>query len=113
MARPYKNLRDRMSPGSRKRSEERARRELLEMNLAEIRKNVAHLTQEQIADLLDRTQATVSALEKREDMLLSSLAEYVRVLGGRLELIARFPDQDIRITQFTDIRGQISNGGRR
>ena len=108
MARPYKDLRDRMPPSARKRAEERAQRELLEMNLGEIRRNVAHLTQEQIADLLERSQATVSALEKREDMLLSSLAQYVRALGGELELVARFPEQDIRITQFEDIRGQLS-----
>jgi len=113
MGRPYKELRERMSPGARKRSEERAQRELLGMNLSEIRRNVAHLTQEQIAELLERSQATVSALEKREDMLLSSLAEYVRALGGELELVAHFPTQDIRITQFEDIRNQIAEGGRR
>jgi len=108
MARPYKELRERMSPGAQKRAEERAQRELLEMNLGEIRRNVAHLTQEQIADLLQKSQATVSALEKREDMLLSSLDDYVQALGGELELIAHFPDQDIRITMFEDIRGQIT-----
>jgi len=86
----------------------RAQRELLEMNLGEIRRNVAHLTQEQIADLLQKSQATVSALEKREDMLLSSLDDYVQALGGELELIAHFPDQDIRITMFEDIRGQLT-----
>ena len=78
------------------------------MNLGEIRRNVAHLTQEQIADLLQKSQATVSALEKREDMLLSSLDDYVQALGGELELIAHFPDQDIRITMFEDIRGQLT-----
>lgn len=74
----------------------------------EIRRNVAHLTQEQIAELLEKSQATVSALEKREDMLLSSLEQYVRALGGELEIVAHFPEQDIRITQFEDIRGQLS-----
>ena len=33
-------------------------------------------------------------------MLLSKLAGYVHALGGDLELIARFPDTDVRITQF-------------
>jgi hypothetical protein len=33
-------------------------------------------------------------------VLLSKLAAYVRALGGELELIARFPDADVRITQF-------------
>ncbi len=33
-------------------------------------------------------------------MLLSKLASYVHALGGELQLIARFPDGDVRITQF-------------
>jgi DNA-binding XRE family transcriptional regulator len=113
MARPYKELQDRMGPERRKHNQERAERSLLEMNLQELRKNVAHLTQEQVAELLEKSQATICELEQREDVRLSSLAEYVRALGGEIEIRARFPNQpDIIVTQFEDVRGQIAEGGR-
>jgi len=52
--------------------------------------------------------ATASALGEVERPLLSSLAQYAPALGGELELVARLPEQDIRITQIEDIRGQLS-----
>ena len=42
-------------------------------------------------------------------MLLSKLAEYIHALGGELELIARFPEADVRITQF-DSEKKAANG---
>jgi hypothetical protein len=113
MARPYKELQDRMSPERQKRNQEQAERALLEMNLQELRKNVAHLTQAQVAELLEKSQAAICELERREDVRLSSLAEYVRALGGEIEIRARFEGQpDIVVTQFEDVRGQIAEGGR-
>jgi hypothetical protein len=40
------------------------------------------------------TQDGVSRLEKRTDLLLSTLQDYVEALGGRLSLIAEFPDRN-------------------
>jgi transcriptional regulator with XRE-family HTH domain len=100
MARPFKELRDRMSPEARERIDRRVRETLLEMTLQELRQRVSGLTQTQIADLMKVTQGAISQLERRHDVLLSKLAAYVQALGGELELIARFPDADVRITQF-------------
>lgn len=100
MARPFKELRDRMSPEARERVDRRVRETLLEMTLQELRQRVSGLTQTQLADLMKVTQGAISQLEKRHDVLLSKLAGYVHALGGDLELIARFPDADVRITQF-------------
>jgi len=50
-------------------------------------------------------------LEKRQDLLLSKLAGYVRALGGELELIARFPDADVRITQFEAGEARLAAAG--
>lgn len=36
-------------------------------------------------------QGNVSKVEKRTDMLLSTLREYVEAMGGTLELVARLP----------------------
>lgn len=100
MARPFKELRDRMTPEARERVDDRVRETLLEMTLQELRQRVSGLTQTQLAELMEVTQGAISQLEKRQDVLLSRLAGYVHALGGDLELIARFPDTDVRITQF-------------
>jgi len=100
MARPFKELRNRTSPEARKRVDRRVRATLLDMSLQELRKEVSGLTQTELAELLKVTQGAISQLEKRHDVLLSKLAGYIRALGGELELIARFPDADVRITQF-------------
>lgn len=100
MARPFKELRDRMTPEARERVDQRVRETLLEMTLQQLRQRVSGLTQTQLAEIMEVTQGAISQLEKRQDVLLSKLAGYVHALGGDLELIARFPDSDVRITQF-------------
>ena len=89
-----------MSPEARDRVDRRVRETLLEMTLHELRQQVGGLTQTQLADLMKVTQGAISQLEKRHDVLISKLAGYIHALGGELELIARFPDTDVRITQF-------------
>jgi transcriptional regulator with XRE-family HTH domain len=111
MARSFKELRDRMSPEARKRVEKRVRGTLLEMTLQELRQRVAGLTQRELADLMDVTQGAISQLEKRHDVLLSKLAEYIDALGGDLELIARFPDADVRIALFASKKTRSANNG--
>jgi transcriptional regulator with XRE-family HTH domain len=108
MARPFKELRERMSPEQQKRSEELAQRELLKMRLAELRRNMAHLTQQEVADLLEKSQSQIAALERRGDVLLSTLAQYVKALGGELQLRAQFPDGAVvEVTQFENVKHQL------
>ncbi len=57
-------------------------------------------SQEAVAKMLHIKQAAVSKLERRTDMYLSTLRGYIEAMGGKLEIIARFPDQAVRITQF-------------
>jgi DNA-binding XRE family transcriptional regulator len=51
------------------------------------------LTQENVAELLGINQENVSRLERRSDLLLSTLRDYIRAMGGDLEIVARFPDR--------------------
>jgi len=60
------------------------------LTLKDLRKAKA-LTQEQVAAALGIRQATVAQLEKRSDLLLSTLRSYVEALGGRLRLMVEFP----------------------
>lgn len=49
-------------------------------------------------------QDGVSRLEKRSDLLLSTLRNYVEAVGGNLTLVAQFPDQEpIAIGRLGDI----------
>lgn len=109
MAKPFKNLVTRMSPEAQKQVKERAEAMLLELNLQDLRQHYTELTQEDVAELLDVTQAYVSKFERRGDMLLSTLYSYIRALGGELEIRARVPGHDeVRITQFEHL-GQLSD----
>lgn len=50
-------------------------------------------TQQDLAATLGVGQDTISRLEKRSDMLLSTLRRYVEGMGGTLELVAQFPNR--------------------
>src|SRR6266403_3682124 len=89
------NVNDKMrklSPARRKRVEARAA-ELIaeEMTLRELRR-ARKLTQVRMAKKLGITQDSVSRLEKRSDLLLSTLPKTVKAMGGNLSLVAEFPD---------------------
>ena len=83
----------RLDPDTRRRVEERAA-ELIaeEMTLRELRK-ARQLTQARVAAELGISQDGVSRLEQRSDLLLSTLRKTVEAMGGRLSLIAQFPDR--------------------
>ena len=55
-------------------------------------RKAARRTQEDLATALGVGQDTVSRLEKRSDMLLSTLQHYVESVGGRLDLVVTLPD---------------------
>ncbi len=82
-----------LSPAQRKKVEARAA-ELMaeEMTLRELRK-ARKLTQVRIAKVLGITQDSVSRLEKRSDLLLSTLRKTVEAMGGKLSLVAEFPNR--------------------
>jgi len=64
-----------------------------EMTLQELR-HARKLTQTRMAKALGITQDGVSRLEKRRDLLLSTLRKSVEAMGGNLSLIAEFPDRE-------------------
>ncbi len=74
-----------------------------EMTLRELRLAL-NITQEQLADRLESGQHSVSRLERRNDMKLSTLNDYVSALGGELKVVASFPDHS-DITLCTTVDG--------
>ena len=81
-------------PRKERKAIETRRQELLaeNMTLQDLRK-ARELTQQRMAELLGIKQANVSRIEKRSDLLLSTLGSYVAAMGGRLRLVAEFPDR--------------------
>lgn len=62
------------------------------LTLQELRK-AKKLTQTQLAETLNIRQATIAQMEKRSDLMLSTLRSYVEAMGGKLSLMVEFPDR--------------------
>ena len=102
MANKFSELRSRMSPASRARAEAKAQAMLAEMPLNELRQ-ARGLSQKMLAELLHVQQPSIAKLEKRADMYLSTLRSHIEAMGGELEVIARFPDGSVKISNFADL----------
>jgi|GEM_PF-1288158 len=92
-----------LTPEQRARVEtlkEEARAEIVACNLKELRLH-RNLTQTELAQRLDRAQASVSAMEAAADNLVSTLRMAVEGMGGRLEVTAVFDDERIPLTTRT------------
>lgn len=77
--------------------------------LKDLRQAVAQ-TQQDLAATLGVGQDTISRLEKRSDMLLSTLRRYVEAMGGKLELVAQFPDRPPMVIDHLTPTNSRSNG---
>ena len=110
MAVPLKKVLARMSPRMRAAAEAEAKRMIAEeLTLRELRKAHA-MTQEKLAAVLGIKQESVSNLEKRSDMLLSTLREYVAALGGELQLLVKFPDRPaVALKSFSEASTDSEN----
>lgn len=82
-------------PGAqRKRVEARAARLIAEkMTLRELRR-ARKLSQVRVAKQLGIGQEGVSKIEKRADLMISTLRKTVEAMGGSLALVAEFPDSE-------------------
>ena len=109
MAKDFKELRAKMNPKSRAGAAALAKRYRDEMALDELR--VARkLTQENLAVVLGVNQSAISKLERRTDMYVSTLASFIRAMGGELKIEACFPDGRVEIRNFQD-DGELKRAG--
>ncbi len=118
MARNYKDLQARMDPASVADNRRRVREELQRMALEELR-SAKQATQSDMAELLAVPQSSISRIEQRADMYLSTLRNYVHAMGGVLQIQAVFPDGGaVIIDRFGDyedrqylVRAQAESNG--
>src|SRR5687767_1606180 len=83
-------------PARADRVRRRVETELLEMSLAELRRELG-VTQVDMAAAAEMTQGEISKLERREDFLISTLRRCVRALGGELEVTAVVGDKRVKL----------------
>lgn len=103
MAKNFKELQAKMSPESRARSREKARRMVRDMALNELRE-ARQLTQQQLAEQLGVRQPAIAKIERRTDMYLSTLRGVIKAMGGELDIRAVFPDGTVKIRQLKELR---------
>jgi DNA-directed RNA polymerase specialized sigma subunit len=74
-----------------------------ERTLRDLRKAMG-LTQMHMAETLKIGQNNVSRIEKRSDLLISTLRNFVEAMGGHLNLVAEFPDRPpVRLKTLSDV----------
>ncbi|MFZ2223859.1 MAG: XRE family transcriptional regulator [Candidatus Deferrimicrobium sp.] len=105
LTRPYRELREKMSPEARARAAAKTKEMLAEMPLNELR-HARSLSQERLAEILRVNQASISKLERRTDMYISTLRSFIQAMGGRLEINAIFPDGPVMINQFQSLESE-------
>jgi DNA-binding Xre family transcriptional regulator len=103
MPRNFRELEAKMSPEARARAEAKAKKMLAEMPLDELRE-ARSMTQVHLAKILGVNQAAVSKMERRADMYVSTLQDFVKAMGGELKIVARFPEGTVEITQFEAVK---------
>lgn len=103
--RPFRELREKMSPEAQARAAKKTKEMLAEMPLNDLRQ-ARRLSQERLAEILRVNQASVSKLERRADMYISTLRSFIRAMGGWLEINAIFPDGVVKITQFQSLESE-------
>ena len=108
MAKPIKTLKQKMSREALARAEEQTKEMLANLPLHELRA-ARRMTQQNLSQILGINQGAVSKLERRADMYVSTLRNFVTAMGGELEITARFPDGLVRINQFEEIKADAGN----
>jgi transcriptional regulator with XRE-family HTH domain len=103
MAKNFKTLREKMSPESRERSHALAAKYRAEMPLNELRE-ARNITQVHLARLLGVNQGAVSKMERRTDVYVSTLQDFIKAMGGELKITATFPNGSVQINQFQDAK---------
>ena len=107
---PFSELTKDFTPERRRRIQAMKDKLLADMPLHELRRARA-LTQQDLAETLKVNQPAVAKLEQRADMYVSSLRSYVEAVGGRLKIIAEFPEGEVTINNFSRL-GEIENNSK-
>ena len=104
---PFSELTKDFTPERRRRIKAMKAKLLADMPLHELRRARA-LTQQDLAETLKVEQPAIAKLEQRADIYVSSLRSCIEAVGGRLKIVAEFPDGEVTITNFSRL-GEVDD----
>lgn len=108
MAKKFSDLvKKTMSPEAIVRAQHRTQALREEMPLHELRK-ARGLSQRALAEVLHVEQPAIAKLEKRTDMYISTLRSHIEAMGGDLEIVAKFPDGEVKIKTFRTLEPNVA-----
>jgi|GEM_PF-1200442 len=110
MASPWRNIKHKFSEERYAEIKREALGELDRIGFNKLRQARKH-TQVALAERLDIPQNAVSRMERRTDLLLSTMRGYVEALGGKLELRVIFPDGEFVLDELAPPRKRAKRGG--
>jgi transcriptional regulator with XRE-family HTH domain len=99
MATKWRDIRKTHSPEVEAEIARRVKEAAGVMTLYQLRE-ARSLTQVNLAKVLNVNQGAVSRMEKRTDMYVSTLRNFIRAMGGQLQVKAIFPEGEVEIDQF-------------
>lgn len=105
--RDYAELRNSLSDVAKAESILAKHEIILDMELQQFRKEIVGLTQIKLAKHLTVSQAEVSKLEKRRDMLISTLQAYCSALGAELHIVMEYGGTKVRLMLPESISNEV------
>lgn len=102
MAKKWRDIRGSFSPVEEAEIEREVENAAAVMTLYQLRE-ARSLTQVSLAKVLEVNQGAVSRMEKRTDMYVSTLRNFIQAMGGRLQVKAIFPEGEVEIDQFENL----------
>lgn len=102
MARKWREIRGTFSPEVEAEIARRVKEAAGVMTLYQLRQ-ARSLTQVNLAKVLNVNQGAVSRMEKRTDMYVSTLRNFIQAMGGQLQVKAIFPEGEVEIDQFESL----------
>jgi len=108
MTHKWKDIRRKLSPEREAETRSYVRSVVQAATLNQLRE-ARNLTQANLASVLGVNQGSVSKMEKRTDMYLSTLRSFIQAMGGQLQIKAVFPDGEVEIDQFKNISNSAAD----
>jgi transcriptional regulator with XRE-family HTH domain len=101
MAHKWRDIRRKLGPEDEEYIRKSVKDVARVMTLYQLRE-ARRLTQVSLARILEVNQGSVSKLEKRTDMYVSTLRSFIQAMGGQLQIKAVFAEGEVEIEQFED-----------
>ena len=108
MTKNWREVRKNLSPEAEARIQTRVRDAATIIRLQQLRE-ARNLTQANLAHTLRMNQGSISKMEKKADMYISTLRSYVEAMGGKLTIMAEFDGVPVKIDLLEEIESEAKN----